>query len=211
MNEWGIPDWQDAAAYGDTEKWDIDRWRWEFVRRRSDVRQAFDESCQESYELDLKWSERPGVRPYRPDEPGFVAGCQLAIDLGYHGLPNPRIGEQDEFVLLNANGDDRIMRGHKRVREIETLEQVVFDLSKPIRPQIETVESYLKEQQRNVVGKSLQKRRHTAKWLTYLRVLDGREAGASWSEIAQILMHTAATEQTARDIHEQARALCFNF
>jgi len=26
---WGIPDWRDAAAYGDTTRWDFNRWRWE--------------------------------------------------------------------------------------------------------------------------------------------------------------------------------------
>ena len=42
MNEWGIPDWRDAQAYGDTSKWTIYRWRWEFYRRRSDLRECFD-------------------------------------------------------------------------------------------------------------------------------------------------------------------------
>jgi hypothetical protein len=28
-NEWGIPDWRNADAYGDWRSWSDARWRWE--------------------------------------------------------------------------------------------------------------------------------------------------------------------------------------
>ena len=45
MNEWGIPDWRDPNAYGDTTQWNKLNWRWEFIRRRDDYREDFLKSC----------------------------------------------------------------------------------------------------------------------------------------------------------------------
>lgn len=36
--EWGLPDWRDAASYGEVKEWTFMRWRWEFYRRRDDLR-----------------------------------------------------------------------------------------------------------------------------------------------------------------------------
>ncbi|MFC3118184.1 hypothetical protein ACFOHS_07875 [Jhaorihella thermophila] len=57
----------------------------------------------------------------------------------------------------------------------------------------------------------IQRRRRPDKWLIYLRVLDAKECGAKWNEIASMLEHTAGTEGAVRDTLEQARDLCFNF
>lgn len=209
--EWGLPDWRDEAAYGSTTSWGVDRWRWEFTRRREDVRSEFDANCQETYKKDLEHNQLPDVAPPRPEEPGFSAGSHLAIELGYHGLPNPRISDQPDYIIWNSKGRDAVMVCHADAIRNPKIQSIIFDMTKPLRPQIASAEKYLKEMQEEVAGRVAQKRYHTEKFLTYLRVLDARECGASWSEIATILPMTAGTEQTARDTWEQARALCFNF
>lgn len=89
-----------------------------------------------------------------------------------------------------------------------------FDLSQPIEPQLAIARHVLQVSQMQMRGQLVpreKKRRHPAKWFGYLRTLDARAAGATWSQIALIHPSTAQTEQTARDIWEQAVELCFNF
>ena len=51
---WGLPGWRDPAAYGEVQRWGLSRWRWEFLRRREDVRAAFDERAEETF---LYWRQ----------------------------------------------------------------------------------------------------------------------------------------------------------
>ena len=228
---WGIPNWRDAAAYGDVKRWEHMRWRWEFYRRRDDLRAAFDASASQTYQDTAAqyppWpdgSMRPVLQPH---EAGFVARLWYrqheAKRFGYISLPNPRISEQPANVIFSAldfPGDTPMMVG-KGPRYPGTPEHeisvgdgevaVVFDLDKPLGPQLERLKDELTGWQIHRRGKALQKRRHPSKWLAYLRTLDAREDGASWAEIAALHPNTVQTEQTARDIWEAANALRFNF
>ena len=103
MSNWGIPDWLDPGAYGNTKQWSRWRWRWEFTRRRDDCRKDFLRHTEETVPVPEKvraecafcaplGTKRP--RLLRPDEPGFVAsvpGCYEKY--GLHTLPNPAIGD----------------------------------------------------------------------------------------------------------------------
>ncbi|MGD9919450.1 MAG: DUF2285 domain-containing protein [Paenirhodobacter sp.] len=215
--EWGLPDWRDAGAYGDTAAWSLERWFWEFLRRRDDLRTEFDEKKDQKYQDSLLlWKRDNSVSPdgvKTPYKAGFSVGTRKIYPESHiiEHLPNPRIGDQPYYALPRLYDRALTQVGKKYIGPDEKYFRVDFDLDMPIRPQIEEAEKALKEFQIHRNGKTIQKRRHTEKWLTYLRVLDARECGASWSEIATILPMTAGTEQTARDTWEQARALCFNF
>mgnify|MGYP001562861386 CR=1 FL=1 len=215
--EWGLPDWRDEAAYGNTLAWSLNRWFWEFLRRRDDLRGEFDAKKDQQYRNSVAlWELHKTVSPDgvgTPDEAGFYVGTRkIYPDRPFsEKLPNPRIGDQPYYALPILY--DRVLAQIPKVyiEPDERYSRLDFDLDMPIRPQIEEAEAAIKEFQVHRNGKLIQKRRHSGKWLTYLRVLDARECGASWSEIATILPRTAGTEQTARDTWEQARALCFNF
>jgi hypothetical protein len=108
MTDWGIPNWRDPAAYGDTKRWSERRWRWEFTRRRPDCRKDFlthkDETVRYYEEVRaLEVARSPQTkqgRLLRPDEPGFVAqvpGCNKKY--GLTSLPNPAIGDQPFYVI----------------------------------------------------------------------------------------------------------------
>lgn len=225
-NEWGIPDWRDPAAYGDVKRWGFMRWRWEFYRRRDDLRAAFDSRAHETYEFCLKLHENPlygAGRTLRPDEPGFTAQGYVDDAFGYAGIPNPRISEQPSgaiFSSMDYPNDTRMIMGKgarypgKPEHEIGIGDgemAVIFDLDKPIGPQLKQLKNELTVRQIFRHGAALQKRRHPVKWLGYLRTLDARDDGASWAEIAALHSNTAQTEQTARDIWDAADALRFNF
>lgn len=110
-DEWGLPDWRDPEAYGDVERWSYYRWRWEFYRRRDDLRAYFDARAEATYRDG--WQIILGQpEPLRPDQPGFVvkADRQAWELFGYRKIPNPRIGEQPAESLE--------MRKHEGVAEI---------------------------------------------------------------------------------------------
>jgi len=63
----GTPDWRDAAAYGDVKRWTLGRWRWEFSRRRHDVRALFDERAEPQYEGDFaEWQRACARNDFEP-------------------------------------------------------------------------------------------------------------------------------------------------
>ncbi|WP_170791664.1 hypothetical protein [Ruegeria lacuscaerulensis] len=128
-------------------------------------------------------------------------------------LPNPRIGDQPQYAIAFTYRKPALRIEHEgeSVKGIPKQITLTFDLTQPIPGQIDLAKRYLQEEQLAQIGQKVQWRSHKTKWLTYLRVLDAREDGASWSEIAALLIATAGNEQTARDTHNQATALCFNF
>lgn len=265
-NEWGIPDWRDLNAYSETG-WSDYRWRWEFYRRRSDLREYFDQNAELTHERDLELIRQGAViGPLRrPFEPGFCAtGSEDATRrFGYIGIPNPRIGAQPEGSirpLKNLGRYYRLVEGRRlKAASEERLSQIVlpgsqsgqnqeavqlnefsetfevrllpdevsmkFALDEPIEPQLEEARQILRERQKILMGKRLQKRRHKPKWNTYLRVLDAREAGAKWAEIADFFYshgflaqytnpeggYEPPPPQAARDLWNQARRLCYDF
>lgn len=111
-NQWGIPDWRDAAAYGDVKRWTFNRWRWEFYRRRADLREYFDAGAEETYRHWRRYAGKEGfpAAHLRPDEPGFCAmvDVEARARFGYSGLPNPRIGEQPCDVIKPYTTDGTI-------------------------------------------------------------------------------------------------------
>lgn len=218
MNEWGIPDWRNASAYGDTTQWGSRRWKWEFLRRRKDIRDDFDDKAPQVYANKLSLHEwDPSVSPDgvpRPDEPGFCVGSFL-IDPSFPAplsLPNPRISEQPCHCLPMVGDDSLRMVGKKFLLLEDGFARVDFDLNRPAGPQLAAAAEFLREAQQHRHGKVIQKRRHPEKWLSYLRVLDAREAGATWSQIASTVYGgDASSDQRARKAHEAGMALCFNF
>lgn len=212
MSDWGIPDWLDPDSYGATNRWPRNRWRWEFVRRRDDVRSAFDDEAENSYRYWSKFAGKEGfpIAHLRPDQPGFTAMHPIAKSLGLPRLPNPRIGEQPFYEIGFSDWAESVTQFYSE-EPPEGFRRVDFDLSKPLEPQLECARQLLKAMQIQEHGKAIQKRRHPTKWLTYLRLLDGREAGASWADLTALVPTRNGTEQAARDAWQQADALRFNF
>jgi len=229
-NEWGIPDWRDEAAYGDVKVWTFERWRWEFLRRRHDVRVYFDAHAEESYRywqnfFAVKRAFTSTTLRLRPDEPGFgaVVEVQDRKRIGYAMLPNPRISEQPEKVIWPYRYDDTLdfirgnqigaygyrgtvgesldmdgvmLSGKQKARIQSTLDSfpctlelhemaVIFDLNKPMEPQLKQARKELRWRQYDLLGKIIQERRRPTLWFGYLRALDGREAGATWAQMAK--------------------------
>ncbi|MCB5409445.1 hypothetical protein [Pseudogemmobacter faecipullorum] len=225
--EWGLPDWTQPQAYGATKNWSYMKWRWEFCRRRKDLRSAFDERAEDAYKEYLEIFDLEGskTRVLKPHEAGFTATSYIGDDFGYAGIPNPRISDQPDHVIFSVldypgsglvpyDGEDALRQGRESIclGSHKDFLVVGVDLRKPLSELITSLTGKISSMQKRKYGKKIEKRRQPTKWLTYLRVLDGRECGASWSQLSEIIPNsTARTEQTARDTWKQAKALCFNF
>lgn len=105
-NKWGLPDWTDKASYGDWKRWGFMRWRWEFYRRRDDLRTAFEQVAESDKEFfgedDFRYKDRPGKG--KPGHFVYVKPNREAHEfLGFYGkLPDPSVSDQSE-ELIDAN------------------------------------------------------------------------------------------------------------
>jgi len=102
---------------------------------------------------------------------------------------------------------------------------ITFDLSKSPKPQVDQAREMLKWHQFDLHGKPLQKLRQPKLWFVYIRALDGKAAGATWTEMANTFFEQGLLDrykdpnggyfppapQAARDKWEAADALRFYF
>jgi len=203
MNESGIPDWQEPQAYGDTSAWGVMRWRWEFYRRRDDLREFFDANAEATFRRHCgaygampdgsgaTFPDGTTGRVLRPDEPGFLADCcwEDVQRFGYSGIPNPCISDQPEsaiFAVLDypgcttslylGEGEPWPAKPKLEVPVCAGQAAVIFDLTKPLPTQIEAAKEWLERAQTKKQGEVKPRRKRKEKWLEYLRVLDAREA-----------------------------------
>lgn len=229
MNEWGTPDWTDARAYGDTDAWSNSRWRWEFTRRREDYRADFDLYYAATVEHDRELRDLEGGDGRRllgPNDPGF--SCSVIPDKEYGiRLLNPRISEQPFWCLVfhdrtgrggTARGSGASIFDHEVavVQVPDGAAAVLIDLDRPIASQLAGARGNLESLQVGRHGKTLQWRQHPTKWFGYLRTIDGREAGATWREIFDVVLKETKSnnqnpEQEARGVWQRARDLMFNW
>ena len=173
--EWGLPDWRDEGSYGETEAWDVMRWRWEFSRRREDLRSAFDKRADQTYRECVEMYSNPeNFAVYgkyhegyvlTPDQPRFTARGYLDDGFGYVGIPNPRISEQPIDVIFSldgyAGGSVSVFRGVERdkngARVDFSLEDnqaaATIDLTKPLAGQIDALQRMLEREQVKRFGK----------------------------------------------------------
>lgn len=224
MNDWGLPNWCEPSSYGETSSWSDLRWRWEFLRRREDLRRDFEQYAplaaalrQEDF-LKLGLTELPDQIASR----GFTTAPYGGLPYGYEGIPNPRISALTDAFLefISASGPSGGLHAYYAeggvpaypdgVRFSPDQAVWVFDLNFDLDPQLAAARDQLAKLR---AGQDRRKavKDHKAKWLTYLRVLDAREAGASLAEIASILPETYGRRdaQTVHNVIQQAIAVQF--
>lgn len=201
-DDWGVPDWLDAGAYPAVDGMTIREWWWEFTRRRPDYRAMWNAAD----EIEDK-SHR-----YAPDVDAFRLKFKLSVihdprlqftdwDLMHFRYPvNGFIQERNDDAAMREaqfiiDNRDRLphnfldaeieRRKARRISEKEAgIRHYVFDLSEPLDPQITKAGQELKHLQAELFGKK-QRRKLDEFWPTYLRVVDARDAGATYEEIRE--------------------------
>lgn len=234
LNEWGVPHWQDAEAYCFPPDWTRNRWRWEFYRRRADLREYFDRWAGKTYEQNLDCNEGRSI-----DAPGFFAygndaeSRSATKEFGYVGIPNPRIGDQSvgsirpflEIIkqpLTVVSGFDQETysrgvlgagRGRHEILLGPNEVAIRFDLDQHVEVQIKRARQVLAKRQKLFDKKPKISRFHFDRFPNYLRVIDADDDGAKSLEIAAFLPkhHSDRNPKTADNVLKQARAMQFSF
>ena len=138
------------------------------------------------------------------------------------------IGETLQYCDVELSKKQYSRLGHvldaHPVKLKETEVALVFDCDRALEPQLEAARRWLKAEYKSQ-NKKTQHRIHKRKWLKYLRVLDAREANASWQKITDVFFEQGLLDRradsaggyrpppptAARDIWDAAKALRFNF
>jgi hypothetical protein len=225
LNEWGVPDWCDATAYPEPDEISDRLWRWEFIRRMPDYREAWDRASRDEYERHCRMAEQAGrdkSRILQPDDRYFVinfavwnnpAQYQDLIKYKINPFYNPRVvvprlfrdGPPIMSDPFPRYGDEQ---GGCFLSQPQTESRsdpvgippgwtiVHFDLTEPLDIQLDRARKRLQKVQEDFlkeVGftdrfkqKSARRQRKDM-WPLYLRVLDARDAGASYEVIGRRL------------------------
>lgn len=192
---WGCPDGLNEADYSGNSDWSPLQWRWEFVRRLSEYRMTYQLALLDHHKakhgfvkMDEMWRKE-----YRTFVVYMPAG---RLKYSLPGYPNPLYSDAVGTLLERQHGSvearevthwdlTRIKRGDAEPFDVLGFGHafISFDLWRPIAPQLEGLESYL-EGRRHYLAPRRMQRVHPEKWIFYLRTLDAREAGHSWSVCA---------------------------
>lgn len=237
VNEWGIPDWKEADLYGDTTAWSVDRWRWEFTRRREDYRRDFEVAIGgRSEPLDLSDPKNLPV-DISPDDAWCYGGIRAwpfshrdALKYGLVEFFDPVLSdwgcgpEWGSGLIYGPFGGVRTeFNDAGEVVEVEApnLVSLTFDLSLPLGPQLKAAKKELEDcliyhwydDDNDCVKEVKNVKHHTDKWLTYIRLLDARAAGASLADMAEILPDSMGRrdQRAAGNVLKQAQEQAFRF
>jgi hypothetical protein len=239
-SRWGLPDWTAGCLYPEPDETTDDVWRWEFLRRHPDYRNAWSTWSAVKIEQEGQLEFAPADDDYHAVQTRF--GVRAIIDptrsltddvlkshcvfLGAYGgvswsylhgwlMPPQFFVRESGHLMLQPEP------GRRRDFDSEGagLFDFRFDLSRPIEPQLNLARRELAEWQERFFGRKNSPRPRRDNWPLFLRALDARDCLATYAEIASIFWpdmwkvegSARKTEQSARDTHAQAVRLRDNF
>ncbi len=192
------PDWRNASDYEFGEISDL-YWAWEFLRRNSkyqeDWKFEFDCSLQANKDLFQRSSHY-----YDEIIPGEVSGSKGRTyyfeTYGIYTLPNPDISRPQHITIEPAYGQIRVREkdglGKESMILYKNQAAITFDLSVPIKPQLkkatEKIESMREKYGVDDSEKSIRRQQQNL-YSKYLRLLDGKLAGADNKTLAKVVFH----------------------
>lgn len=188
---WGLPDWTDASAYPQEATDHV--WRWEFLRRRHDYRDAWD-----------RWQDDV------IEQGGFLTALtddldQTILEFGVAVIHDPR-RSFDPWTAwqLFRPPHGFVVRIDPRERD-RRFADFRFDIARPLEPQFSKARDHLSRLQADLCSGKLNTPRPSRElWPLYLRLLDAHDCAASWTTIASNLDKTV---NSVRSIHRQAEGV----
>lgn len=223
------PNWTDGSTYPQSESLNDTLWRWEFLRRRADYRQDWEKYYQSTYEYDVACANDPNYptryrkKVFSPDHPAFKARMPNSLEK-YHlvGLPNPAILKPWMLSFDSKYGRIYFGQGPDWLGGSEEVSlclsewsvAAVFDLKKPLLPQMDKVKIDLLEWQEYQVGRNLERRKYRDEWPLYLRLLDAVDLGIPFRDIGSKLLDIReddVAEARIGQLVKQANKISTNF
>lgn len=222
MNNWGVPDWRDGAAY----KTNLSKtqWRWEFLRRRNDYREDWLLHFERSFRRSVARFRNIPVRPgFGSWEKFFSTSADMPGCLEKYGMPDllDPSSKVSSFGLFGVSAPHGVSHAHAREETFDPYENgkllMAFDLHRPLPEQLREAKGLLELYQAELYGKPEGGRDHVSKWATYLRVLDARDAGETFEAIGMALLvesdEVGGSEAAAKahQVWKAAQKLMFNW
>jgi hypothetical protein len=206
MSDWR-PDWQCADEYTFMDALGMRSCAWEFLRRNIDYQEDWESFWREHHKAIARFG------------PTFVspqaAGRELLKRWGIHGFVDPaddRPGHKlvfrypnEPIAITAAENSDSVT---VKLGEGEVLVKLKLQLA--LEPQLASARMLLGSMQIGLGVKVRKQRRHKANWKLYLRLLDARAAGVTYTRIAAelfTLSHQANAEKKAEDTFRRAKKM----
>lgn len=214
---WGVPDWRDASAYPGPGDISLADWHWQFTRRRADYREFWVKHARAQYDQLRAFREYCSQTggPVPPGEIGafnqdfcFGTWPEVREQFRLNFVACPSLADRPARIAAIGYGGHVEWRSHDEMVKDQAAGRftLAFDVSKPLGEQIEGAEATLRSLQQEFFGIVPERRRQIVKWPSYLRVIDGRDAGASWKELAEAVFDRQSPH-LARDTHTAASRL----
>ncbi len=203
-----MPNWESASDYAFTSNLDDVGWAWEFLRRNAEYREDYAKAkaIQELHQgkfLDLELKVSHESEDDLPDS--WVVGARWWINgpirdpalneppLFISGFPwQPNSKQVENFFCVDADRAawENIVTPHEipRVQRPE-FATLVFDLRKPLSDQVARARKTLSDRQATLKTEIKKSPPHkgSTNWPLYIRLLDAREAEATYAEIAHLI------------------------
>lgn len=212
-----MPDWRKPEDYDFTKKLRPHRWAWEFLRRNPDYQQEWQEALRLFNAYCAEYGEDEGRRRFCYSERGDPADTRFCIGnfsmaqettIPRWGIGNYHNPDHDVPFRLAFEGGHSLPPTFAPWLRLEQPAPdpcnlpielrpwhvaVLFDARYPIEYQLESVrksfplhQEMFKERGGKLAPRPM--RRAAGTWPLYLRVLDGRAAGATFRELAKVLL-----------------------
>jgi hypothetical protein len=180
-NEWGLPDWTKEGEYPNKDKTEIWEWAWEFLRRWPEYRNFWTEKVK-PFTGANGFIHRDAAGNFWPHLDELIS--RFGVDLPsppQSSTPSKFVSSQISFVPYDGSRD------FQRLQLKENQIAIIIDLARPLPTQFKRAYKSAETQQKSLKSRLKRARSRATGYVTYLRILDGGEAGARSTEIADLL------------------------
>jgi len=211
-DRWGCPDWRESKSYPvDADSLEDGQWKWEFIRRLPAYRAFYEanktpdeQPCRPSGNLAHLLLYNFGlcviVNPAAPAPPkGYYPFAKMGGGLLY--LPKWKdlvsqilsapVEQQLDLALRNL---EPLWSIFDRVDDGISL--VLIDVSKPISPQLGAAKLRLENRASELYQDIVVFKNRREHWVRHLRVIDARDQGATFAEIADQFVEDGTVEES---------------
>jgi hypothetical protein len=204
VNKWIVPDWHDPTQY--PCNCSLRQWAWEFLRRNPEYRDMWLEHIKPSYDPAAALAPR-GVGLVKPAH--CVPAAKQAELVHRFGLDSfPPSPDDDRPPLFTRSGLRYTTEREAGILLYPEQIAVVLDLKRPVERQVAAIRALIVKEKKRIGRK--EHRNRLRQFASYLRVLDGGDAGATPAEIGMVLFGDKSHEErliAVRDYRDAATRL----
>ncbi len=202
--------WRNGQEYPKPDGIDLDHWRWEFLRRSQEYQQDWIDVNRKGPTDTRTWKKKSWHKTLKALLDKY--GLQIVLPDPALQFP-PSLQFRHPAEKVHVGSIDKLGR-FTSIRLPPGRAAVLFDIMKPLGPQLTLAKSSLEHAQVLLTGRKHGRRKHFTHWALLLRILDARSQGVTYSKIGQVLLDIADYNDAAaraKQLHTEALKLSRNF